>query len=66
QIDDLLTEVLARAGVEASSMDEVVLTGGSSAMPAARALLGRRFPEALMRDAAAFSSVAAGLALRAA
>ncbi len=66
QIDDLLTEVLARAGVEASSMDEVVLTGGSSAMPAARALLGRRFPDALMRDAAAFSSVAAGLALRAA
>jgi len=39
------------------------MTGGSSALPSARALLVRRFPDARRRDFAAFSSVAAGLAL---
>lgn len=39
------------------------MTGGSSGLPAARALLERRFPNAVRRDFAAFSSVATGLAL---
>ena len=63
EIDELLTEVLERAGLPESVVGEVVLTGGSSALPAARALLERRFPGAERRDFAAFSSVAAGLAL---
>jgi hypothetical chaperone protein len=63
EIDELLTEVLARAGLEASAIGEVVMTGGSSALPSARAILARRFPDATRRDFAAFSSVAAGLAL---
>ncbi|OGO73582.1 MAG: hypothetical protein A3G84_08125 [Chloroflexi bacterium RIFCSPLOWO2_12_FULL_71_12] len=63
EIDELLTEVLERAGLPESAVGEVVLTGGSSALPAARALLERRFPGAERRDFAAFSSVAAGLAL---
>ena len=63
EIDELLTRVLDRAGVDAGRITEVVLTGGSSALPAARQLLARRFPDAHRRDHAAFSSVAMGLAL---
>ncbi len=64
-IDDLVTNVLAGAGMVAAGVDAVVLTGGSSQMPAVRALLRRRFPEATHRDAAAFSTVALGLTLAA-
>jgi len=63
EIDALISDVLARAGVPAERIREVVMTGGSSGLPAARALLARRFPGATRRDFAAFSSVATGLAL---
>ncbi|MDE3113380.1 MAG: Hsp70 family protein [Chloroflexota bacterium] len=63
EIDALVSEVLARADLAAADVAEVVLTGGSSALPAARALVARRFPGAARRDHAAFSSVALGLAL---
>lgn len=63
EIDGLLGEVLVRASLPAERIGEVVMTGGSSGLPAARALLARRFPEATRRDFAAFSSVATGLAL---
>lgn len=59
----LLDAVLARAGVASADLGEVVTTGGSSAIPAFRGLLGRRFPQATVRAAAAFTSVAAGLAM---
>lgn len=61
--DALLDEVLRRADVAASEIHEVVTTGGSSAIPAFRMLLARRFADARVRDAAAFTSVAAGLAM---
>jgi molecular chaperone DnaK (HSP70) len=63
ETDELLSAVLAKAGVVAEDVGEVVTTGGSSAIPAFRALLGRRFPRSRVRDAAAFTSVAAGLAM---
>ena len=59
----LLDAVLAKAGVVAEDVNEVVTTGGSSAIPAFRALLTRRFPRSNVREAAAFTSVAAGLAM---
>lgn len=62
RVDGLLAEVIARAGVPAERVEEVVCTGGSSRIPAARALLVRRFPGARLRDASAYTSVAAGLA----
>ena len=62
RIDALLDEALAAAGVPAESVTEVVRTGGSSAIPAVRALLARRFPRAAERDHAPFAAVAAGLA----
>ncbi|MBI2773927.1 MAG: Hsp70 family protein, partial [Chloroflexi bacterium] len=62
EVDALLDEVLARAGMLAGDVTEVVMTGGSSALPMTRALLAQRFPGAKRRDFAAFSSVAMGLA----
>jgi hypothetical chaperone protein len=59
----LLDDVLAKAGVDANDVAEVVTTGGSSAIPAFRALLATRFPRSRVRDAAAFTSVASGLAM---
>jgi hypothetical chaperone protein len=61
--ETLITDVLVRAQVSSADFVEVVTTGGSSAIPAFRALLARRFPAARVRDAAAFTSVAAGLAM---
>lgn len=63
EIDALITEVLGRAGLEPQRIAEVVLTGGSSGLLAARELVARRFPNAERRDHATFSSVALGLAL---
>lgn len=63
RIDSVVDDVLARASLRARDIVEVVCTGGSSAIPSARALLVRRFPAARLRDAAPYSSVAAGLAL---
>lgn len=59
----LLEGVVAKAGVRPDEIGEVVTTGGSSAIPAFRVLLASRFPGAAVRDAAAFTSVAAGLAM---
>ena len=61
--ETLLDAVLAKAGVAAEDVGEVVTTGGSSAIPAFRMLLAAHFPRSNVRDAAAFTSVAAGLAM---
>ncbi len=63
RIDALLAAVCERAGVRAEAIVDVVTTGGSSKIPAVRALLARRFPGARLRDADPFGAVAAGLAL---
>jgi hypothetical chaperone protein len=59
----LVRQVLAEAGVDAADIGEIVYTGGSSAIPAFRALMQKLLPNAVARDAAAFTSVAAGLAM---
>jgi hypothetical chaperone protein len=63
ETDALLTDVLVGAAVSSAEIAEVVTTGGSSAIPVFRELLARRFPNARVRDAAAFTSVASGLAM---
>lgn len=63
EADAGIDEVLERAEVRAEDVREVVCTGGSSAIPSARASLVGRFPNARVRDADPFTSVAAGLAL---
>ena len=62
RVDAALTQVLERSGVNAEEIIEIVCTGGSSAIPAARSLLRKRFANAELRDAAAHTAVAAGLA----
>lgn len=59
----LLDTVLERAGIGRDDVVEIVCTGGSSAIPSARALLARTFPAAGVRDADLYRSVAAGLAV---
>jgi len=63
RVDGALTQVLERSGVRADQIIEIVCTGGSSAIPVARALLRRRFTNAGLRDASPHTAVAAGLAL---
>lgn len=62
RVEVALEQVLERSDVTADRIVEIVCTGGSSAIPAARALLKRRFVNAALRDAAAHTTVAAGLA----
>ena len=58
----LLDTVLAKAGVVAEDVGEVV-TPVVERDPSFRALLAKHFPRSRVRDAAAFTSVAAGLAM---
>ncbi len=67
--DDLLRigagidDALSRAGLTEAQIDEVVLTGGSSFVPAVREVFTRRFGTERLRRAAEFTSIAHGLAL---
>jgi hypothetical chaperone protein len=59
----LVRSVIDDAAIGAADVGSIVYTGGSSAIPAFRALMHELLPTAVARDAAAFTSVAAGLAL---
>jgi molecular chaperone DnaK (HSP70) len=59
----LVRRVTDDARLGASDVAAVVYTGGSSAIPAFRTLMRELVPNAVARDAAAFTSVAAGLAM---
>ena len=61
-----LDDVLASAGLQASEVDRVFLTGGTSLVPAVRLVFANRFGEERVRSGEAFTSVAHGLALLAA
>ncbi len=65
-IDGAVDEALARAGLDEGGIDAVFLTGGTSFVPAVRALFARRFPAERLHQGDAFQSVASGLALMAA
>jgi hypothetical chaperone protein len=52
--------------VDARNVDRVFLTGGSSFVPAVRRIFASRFGEERIRGGNEFTSVAHGLALRAA
>jgi hypothetical chaperone protein len=59
----LVRRVTDDSGIAKGDVAAVVYTGGSSAIPAFRALMRELLPNAVERDAAAFTSVAAGLAM---
>jgi hypothetical chaperone protein len=58
--------VLTTAGVRADEIDRVFLTGGSSFVPAVRKILADRFGTRKITGGSELTSVATGLALRAA
>jgi hypothetical chaperone protein len=58
--------LLKRTRVPAHAVDRVFLTGGSSLVPAVRAIFAARFGEEKLRSGGELTSVASGLALRAA
>ncbi|MDB4963182.1 MAG: hypothetical protein JWP01_3181 [Myxococcales bacterium] len=64
-IDAVLEDVLARAGVEATAIDRVFATGGSSLVPAVRGRLAGRFGIEKLVGGEELTSVAWGLAARA-
>jgi hypothetical chaperone protein len=63
ETETLMRQVTADARISAGDVGTIVYTGGSSAIPAFRALVRDFLPSATARDAAAFTSVAAGLAM---
>lgn len=66
KIERAVDESLAQAGVAAGAIDRVFLTGGSAFVPAVRAIFERRFGAGRLRGGEELTSVASGLALRAA
>ena len=58
--------LLERCDIAASAVDAVFLTGGTSMVPAVRRLFEHRFGAARLRGGAELTTVASGLALRAA
>jgi hypothetical chaperone protein len=60
-LDETTTRLLGRARTSADAVSSVFLTGGSSQIPAVRALFERRFGPGRLRSGDAFTSVAEGL-----
>ena len=65
-IERSIDQLLASSGVDAREVDRVFLTGGSSFVPAVRRIFATRFGADRIRGGNEFTSVAHGLALRAA
>jgi hypothetical chaperone protein len=64
-IEECVDALLDRSGVGPADVDRVFLTGGTSFVPAVRAIFDKRFGAARIRTGDEFTSVARGLALRA-
>jgi hypothetical chaperone protein len=65
-IETCVDALLHTAGIHPSAVDRVFLTGGTSFVPAVRRIFASRFGEDRIRSGNEFTSVAHGLALRAA
>ena len=65
-IERSVDQLLSASGVDARDVDRVFLTGGSSFVPAVRRIFSARFGADRIRGGNEFTSVAHGLALRAA
>ena len=63
QIEAAVDRALADANLPAERIDRVFLTGGSSLVPAVRAIFHRRFASERIETGAELESIAAGLAL---
>jgi len=65
EIETVLLNTVEESGLEPAQIDAVVKTGGSSSIPLFSEMLGRIFEVEKVKESNAFSSVAAGLAIRA-
>lgn len=65
-IEQCVDSLLRSTGVDPRDVDRVFLTGGTSFVPAVRRIFATRFGEDRIRSGNEFTSVARGLALRAA
>jgi hypothetical chaperone protein len=65
KIEDVLLETIAASGLEPEQIDAVVKTGGSSSIPAFSEMLGSIFSPERVKASDVFSSVTAGLAIKA-
>lgn len=65
EIETCVETLLADAGIAASQVDRVFMTGGTSLTPAVRAIFARHFGENRLNRGGEFVSVASGLAYRA-
>jgi hypothetical chaperone protein len=63
RIEAAMDQALVRAGVSPEAIDRVFLTGGSSLIPAIRALFARRFGDERIATGGELTSIAHGLAL---
>jgi hypothetical chaperone protein len=64
KIEGCVHRLLSSAAIDASDVDQVFLTGGSSLVPAVRRIFESRFGKERIRGGSEFTSVAKGLALR--
>lgn len=65
QIEQVLLDTVIQSGLEPEQIEAVVTTGGSSNIPAFIEMLGRVFSPDRIQRSHSFSSVTAGLAIRA-
>jgi len=65
-IEKSIDGLLKSSGIDRRAVDRVFLTGGSSFVPAVRSIFETRFGSERIRSGNEFTSVAHGLALRAA
>ncbi len=63
KLEDAVDEALGEAGLGASEIDRVFLTGGTSFVPAVRAIFDQRFGEKKIETGDQLESIAYGLAL---
>jgi hypothetical chaperone protein len=64
-VEKVLLDTIAKSGLEPAEIDAVVKTGGSSNIPLFTAMLTRIFGAEKVRESNAFTSVVAGLAIKA-
>ena len=65
-VERILLETIARSGLDIEEIDAVVKTGGSSNIPLFTGMLARLFGAEKVKESNSFSSVVAGLAIKAA
>ena len=64
-VENVLLETIAASGLEPGSIDAVVKTGGSSSIPLFTEMLVRIFGKEKVKQSSSFTSVVAGLAIKA-